>query len=130
MTEIALAQLGHELAVAHADAGELTCDLGGETWRRLRTGGVQLCGETTHVLFGGSERLRRRRDGIDALVDRVQLSLRLQRPREQLLVRLGPEAPPCLGDAIELGLDLLEPAGLRLEARQEAAQLARRLAQS
>ena len=47
---------------------------------------------------------------------------------EQLFVRLGPEASLRVGDAVELLLDLLEPARLRLERRQEAAELARGLA--
>ena len=43
--------------------------------------------------------------------------------------RGAPEAPPRVGDPVELGLDLLEPARVGLERRQERTQRARRLAQ-
>ena len=44
------------------------------------------------------------------------------RAGEQLLVARGPEAPPGVGDPLELAFDLLEAAGLGLERREEAAQ--------
>ena len=69
-------------------------------------------------------------DGVDAVGERVELGARLGRTREQLLERRAAEAALGVGDPLELGLDLLEPAGLGLERRQERAQLERRLAQA
>ena len=67
---------------------------------------------------------------VEALVERLQLRPRLRRAGEQLLGRLAAEAPPRVGDPVELALDLLEPARVGLEHRQERAQGARRLAQA
>jgi len=44
------------------------------------------------------------------------------RAGEQLLVARSLEAAPGVGHALELGLDLLEAPGLRLERSEEAAQ--------
>ena len=44
-------------------------------------------------------------------------------------VRLAPEAAPCVREPVELRFDLLEPAGVGLQHREERPQRARRLAQ-
>ena len=81
------------------------------------------------ISLGGAQRFRRRRRWVEAVVDRLQLPLRLGRAGEQFVVRLRPEAALCLGDAIETRLDLFEPSRLGLECRQESPELARRLPQ-
>jgi hypothetical protein len=81
------------------------------------------------ISFGGSQRFRRRRSRVEAVVDRLQLGLRLGRAGEQFVVRLRPEAALCLGDAVETRLDLFEASRLGLECRQESTELARRLPQ-
>src|SRR5947207_469464 len=114
-----LARLGHELSLAETDARELPRHFLREPRRRLRARSAQLRGEAPHLLLRRAERCRGGGDRVEAVVDRAQLRLRLDRKCEELLVRAGTEAPFRVRDPVELRLDLLEPAGLGLEARQE-----------
>ena len=88
-----------------------------------------LRGQAPHVFVRCGECGRRGGDRIEAVFDRVQLRLRLDGACKELVVRVDMETPPRLGDPVELRLDLLEPARLGLEARQERTQLARGLAE-
>ena len=121
LTEVALTQLGDELAAAHADAGELPRHLRREAWRRLCPRGAQRGRQPTHILVGGGQGFCRRGHRIEPVVDRVQLRLGLEGACKQFLVRVGAEAPFRVGDPVEVGLDLLEPPGLGLERGQERA---------
>ncbi len=73
--------------------------------------------------LGGGERGPRSPDGIVALVERGELDPGGFCEVEQLAVRLGVKAATKIGEPFELGLDLLDPARLRLEGVQEPAQL-------
>ena len=74
----------------------------------------ELVGATLCVL----ERLRRRGDGIDAVRQRIQLGASRGRPLDELRRRLHAIAAPKIGKLLELGLHVLEPAGIRLESRR------------
>ena len=91
--------------------------------------GAELRGEAVDLALRGRERLGRRGGRINAAGERVELGLGLGGPGEQLGVVGAAEAALRLGDPVEFRLDLLEPAGLGLEARQERTQLARGLAE-
>ena len=67
---------------------------------------------------------------IDARVERGELGARLGGTREQLFVGLRAEASLRVGDALEAGLDLLEPARLGAERGEKRAKLRSRLAQA
>ncbi len=127
---VALAELAPKLAVAHADVAELGCDGVGERGR----GGVAFCAqfedELVDALLGGGELAPRGFGRVDAVLERGELGACLGGAREQLLVRLAAEAALRLGDPVELGLELLESAGLGLEGSEESAKVRRRFAQA
>ena len=126
---VALAQLADELALAHADAAQLGGDGVGERRRCGVPLGPQLEGERVDTFLGGGELARRDLGGIGAVLERRELRLRLLAPREQLVVRRAAEAALRLGDPVEPGLELLEPARLRFERGQEGVEIGRGLAQ-
>jgi hypothetical protein len=72
-------------------------------------------------LLSGRQGFGGRRYGIEAVFERRELRSRFGSTCEQLFVGLSAEAAFRLGDPLELVLDLLQPAGLRLERREEAA---------
>src|SRR5581483_3643162 len=125
--EVALAQLAHELALAHADVAEL----GGDRVRERRRGGVplraQLEGERAHSGLGRTEGGRRSLGRVDSAVERRQLVARRRGPVEQLLVGLAAVPPPRLGDLVEARLHLLESPRLGLERGEERVEPRRRL---
>ena len=125
-----LAELDAELALAQSDPLQLLGDRGGKRVGGLTAGVAQLPAERRDLPLGVGERLGSGRGGIGLPFERLELGPRLGCALEQLLVAIAAETPPCLDDAVELRLDLLEPVGLGLERRQEGAQLGSGLAQS
>ena len=91
---------------------------------------MESVGQLLHARLRLGERLRRHFGWVGAGVERGELRLRVRRAREQLLVVGAAEATLRVGDAFELGLDLLETPGLGAERVQERAQLGRGLAQA
>ena len=79
--------------------------------------------------FRALERLGGGRARVEPFAERVELAAGLGRPREQLLGRVAPEPPSQVGETAELALDVLEAAGLGVEAVEKAPQLASRLPQ-
>src|SRR5439155_12829891 len=75
------------------------------------------------------KRFGRGRRRIVAALDRLELRAGRGRALEQLGEGVGAVAAPQVGEALELGFDVLEPPGLRLQAVEEGAQLRRRLAE-
>ncbi len=126
---IALAQLDPELALAHADAAELlghrfrewTCCCLARLAQRVR--------ELARPGLGRRERLGRCCGGVEPLVERRQLRAGGLGTGEQLVVVGGAEPAACVRDLLQLALDVLEPVGLGLERREEAAQVRAHLAQ-
>jgi hypothetical protein len=90
---------------------------------------VQLLVKIAHLGLGAGERGGRGRGRVVAGLDPRQLAAGLVRPGEQLVVAPTAEAALRVGDPLELGLDLLETAGLGLERGQERAQVEGRLPQ-
>src|SRR5205807_1695452 len=76
-------------------------------------------GEARDARLGNRERLGGSRKGVEPLAERPQLGPRLRPSREQLVVRAGVMPPFRVRDSVELALDLLETAGIRVEGGEE-----------
>ena len=76
------------------------------------------------------QRLRGRRSGVETTLERRQLVAGGRRPRQQVVVVGGAEAPPRVRDPLQLPLDVLEPVGLGLQRGEERAQVGADLAQA
>src|SRR5439155_14259751 len=113
---VARLELGAELALADAQPGELLRDRGGERRRRLRPCVAQGRVQAVDLRLGRRERSGRSRRGIVAALDRLELRTGRGRALEQLGEGVGAVAAPEVGEELELGFDVLEPPGLRLEA--------------
>ena len=124
---LALAQLDAELAVAHADARAAPRrprPRTGSAAARARRRAARRRAPSTRASAARERLARPPRPGSKPASSACELGPRLRGPREQLLVGRAAEAPARVGDPVELGLDLLEPAGLRLQRGEERAQLA------
>src|SRR5579862_1532105 len=129
-SRLALAQLAHELAVAHADVVQLGGDRLGERGGGRDALGAQPIRQLLDVRLRRLDRGGRAGDRIGAPVERGELLARGLGAFQQLLVRRRAEPPLRLGDPIEARLELLEQAGLRFERREERVQARRRLPQA
>ncbi len=65
--------------------------------------------------------------GVVTLFERGQRTPRLVTPLDELAERLGAIAAAKVGEPVQLALDVLEPPGVAVERREEAAELGRRL---
>ena len=107
--------------------------LGRDSVRERRRRGVPLCarldGEIVDARLSRIHRGCCGRRRIGASVERRQFLARLGRTLHQLLVRRDAEPALRLGDSVQPGLELLQPARLRLERGEKRAQLGCGLAQ-
>src|SRR5206468_10287924 len=118
-----------ELAIAETDLLQLRRHRGRERAGGRRPGRAQPRVERLHRRSRLLERRLGRSHRVVSLVECGELPTRLLRPLEQLGRRLGPVAAAEIRELLELALDDLQAARLRLEGCQERAQVRGRLAE-
>ena len=126
---LALGELACELAVAEAEAGELGGDRLREARRRRPRAPAQLPGERVTRACASASACAAASAGSTPASSAASSAFASSRAREQLFVGLARGSGASVGDALEPGLDLLEPARLGAERGEERAQLGRGLAQ-
>ena len=111
-----------ELALAEADSAQLGGDRARKAVGGGRAGIVEVCGDRLDARLGLREAAAAL-SPVGAGLARLQLGPSRGCSLEQLFVRLAAEPALRGRDPFQLGLEVLQPVGLRLERVQEAAQV-------
>src|SRR5262249_59183419 len=102
----------------------------GKGWRAGVPLGAELERQCLDTPLGSDELAGGELGRIGAVLESCELQPRLLSSGEQLVVCLAAETALCLRNPVELGLELLEPAGLRFERGQEGMEVGSGLTQA